>query len=80
MIETSLRMPVSACFSNNALRVFNSAVLLPGHEGQENLVDLNGVIRLITKRNYEVIPFLRYIRAHHAGGRQHPLRNQLAQG
>ena len=68
-------MQVSACFSNNALRVFNSAVLLPGHDGQENLVDLNGVIRLITKHNYEVIPFLKYIRAHHAAGKHHHSHN-----
>ena len=35
--------------------------------GDENLLGLEGVINLVTKYNYEVIPFLKYIRVHHAG-------------
>jgi len=67
-------MSLESCFSlsnqsTNPLRVFNQAVAdsTTTIDGGENLLDLEGVIKLVTKHNYEVIPFLKYIRAHHAG-------------
>jgi len=73
-------MSLESCFSlsnqsTNPLRVFNQAVAdstttIDGGECAhlgENLLDLEGVIKLVTKHNYEVIPFLKYIRANHAG-------------
>jgi len=53
--------------------VFNNAVTNSKFkylDSEENLLNLEGVISLITKQNYEVIPFLKYIRVNHAGKRK----------